>query len=111
MMQPTTNRPVTKAPAFRSWATHSAALVFALLAACDGGKSSGSLSNQSSKPELQRLEMGRLVDVYAYQRIDESVGDRRRRFNRRLQFGQRRYRSGRLSPYHNGRLGMCWAGR
>src|SRR5687768_3194711 len=74
-----------KQPTFRSWALRSTTLLCALLAACGGSKPVGSLNNQSTKPQLLSIEMGRLVDVYAYQRIDQADGDRRRRFNRQLE--------------------------
>lgn len=58
-------------------------LVFAALAACDGSSRVGEVGD-STRLELQNVELGRLVDVYAYQRINPADGDRRNRFNRRL---------------------------
>jgi len=56
------------------------------MAACGGGKPGvGQLSGGAAKLTLQNVSLGRLVDVYAYQRIDVSNGDRRDRFNRRLE--------------------------
>ncbi len=60
------------------------ALVFAAIAACDGSTEVGRLGSDSSRLELLRVQVGRLVDVYSYQRIDPTNGDRRDRFNRRL---------------------------
>lgn len=70
---------------FRSHALQSATLLLAALAACGGSSSkTGNIGFSGAKPELQSIEVGRLVDIYAYQRIDQSEGDRRRRFNRKL---------------------------
>ncbi|MCC7061287.1 MAG: hypothetical protein IT456_00690 [Planctomycetes bacterium] len=70
---------------FRSRTLQSATLLVAMLAACGGPSSKvGAIGSASAKPELLSVDLGRLVDVYAYQRIDESVGDRRLRFNRKL---------------------------
>jgi hypothetical protein len=60
-----------------------AALILAAFAACDGGSKVGQLGS-GSRPELASVELGRLVDVYAYRRINESNGDRRQRTNREL---------------------------
>jgi hypothetical protein len=70
---------------FRSRALQSATLLVAMLAACGGPSSKvGAVGSPSAKPELLSVDFGRLVDVYAYQRIDETQGDRRLRFNRKL---------------------------
>src|SRR5262245_15513370 len=60
------------------------ALVFAALAACDGGSKVGELGD-GSKLTLLQVELGRLVDVYSYQREDVMNGDRRDRSNRRIE--------------------------
>jgi len=60
------------------------ALVFAVLAACDGGGKVGEV-NDSSRLQLLQVDLGRLVDVYAYQRQDVASGDRRNRANRRIE--------------------------
>ena len=60
------------------------ALVFAALAACNGNSKVGELGN-STRLELLNVELGRLVDVYSYQRINQADGDRRNRFNRQLE--------------------------
>jgi hypothetical protein len=60
-----------------------AALVLAAFAACDGGSKVGQVGS-GSRPELASVELGRLVDVYAYRRIDPAVGDRRLRTQRQL---------------------------
>jgi len=59
-------------------------LVLAALAACDGSTPVGEAGAGAGRAELQSVQMGRLVDVYAYRRIDTANGDRRDRFNRRL---------------------------
>jgi hypothetical protein len=61
-----------------------AALVLAVMAACDGSSRVGQLGS-GSRPELASVELGRLVDVYAYQRTDDAVADRRLRSRRQLQ--------------------------
>lgn len=67
------------------------ALLLTMAAACGGGKPGvGQLSGGAAKLTLQGVSLGRLVDVYAYQRIDLSNAnptnaDRRNRFNRRLE--------------------------
>ncbi|MCB9887876.1 MAG: hypothetical protein H6838_20520 [Planctomycetes bacterium] len=77
-----------KQPTFRSRQFGSRALPFALAlvaaTACGGPKSVGSLSQDADRPTLLSVQLGRLVDVYSYQRIDPTNGDRRDRFNRRL---------------------------
>jgi hypothetical protein len=55
------------------------------MAACDGKSRIGELGGDAGRLTLQSASLGRLVDVYAYQRIDQSNGDRRIRFNRRLE--------------------------
>src|SRR5687767_834385 len=61
-----------------------AALVLAALAGCDGSSKVGE-AGDSSRPELVSIDVGRLVDVYAFRRIDKSQGDRRLRANRRIE--------------------------
>jgi hypothetical protein len=60
------------------------AITLAFLAACDGSSSAG-VGSGGSQPALVSVEIGRLVDVYAYRRIDQSVSDRRLRANRELE--------------------------
>ncbi len=60
------------------------ALVLAGLSACDGSSKVGEVGSDAS-PELLSVEIGRLVDIYAYRRVDKSKGDRRLRTNRRLE--------------------------
>ena len=62
-----------------------AAPLFLLLpVACDGSSNTvGGNAIDSSRPELLDVTYGRLVDVYAYQRIDDARGDRRDQLNRR----------------------------
>ena len=67
---------------FRAWPL---ALALAALVACDGRSPSGAAGEQGGNPSLQSVEIGRLVDVYAFRRIDPNVGDRRRRANRELE--------------------------
>ncbi|MBL8755551.1 MAG: hypothetical protein JNK15_19800 [Planctomycetes bacterium] len=61
-----------------------AALVIATLAGCDGSSKTGALGSDA-QPTLQSVEIGRLVDVYAY-RLSTPNGnrDRRLRTQRRL---------------------------
>ena len=61
-----------------------AALVLAALAGCDGSTKVGNL-DATGRAELLSVEVGRLVDVYSYRRIDTLVGDRRLRANRQLE--------------------------
>lgn len=61
-----------------------AALVLAALAGCDGSTKVGNLG-ATGRAELQSVEVGRLVDVFSYRRIDTLVGDRRLRANRQLE--------------------------
>ena len=60
-------------------------LALAALAACKGNKSAVVPASQSDALTLTSVEVGRLVDIYAFQRIDPAVGDRRVRSNRRLE--------------------------
>src|SRR5262252_8129025 len=61
----------------------SAPLALIALAACGGPSSTaGANGVDAARPRLQSAQLGRLVDIYAYQRIDQSLGDRRNRFNR-----------------------------
>ncbi|HEB52939.1 MAG TPA: hypothetical protein ENI87_06765 [bacterium] len=73
----------------RSWANRTWAwpLVVALaaLTACDGRTKVGQLGQDGQNPRLVSVEIGRLVDIYSYQRIDPSQGDRRLRENRRIE--------------------------
>lgn len=59
-------------------------VALATLAACGGPSNVGSLG-ANGRTELVSVEVGRLVDVYSYQRIAPNVGDRRLRSNRRLE--------------------------
>lgn len=58
-------------------------LVLAAMAACDGSTPVGE-ARDAGRGQLLSVQVGRLVDVYAYRRIDPVNGDRRDRFNRRL---------------------------
>jgi hypothetical protein len=58
--------------------------MLAALAACDGSTPVGEAGADAGRSELVSIQMARLVDVYAYRRIDSADGDRRNRFNRRL---------------------------
>ena len=69
--------------------TLATALVLAALAACDSGSKVGGVGPNSSRVELVSVEIGRVVDVYAYRRADQSQGDRRLRTNRRIELVQR----------------------
>ncbi|MBL9079833.1 MAG: hypothetical protein JNL08_20210 [Planctomycetes bacterium] len=60
-----------------------AAALLIALASCDGRSNVGELGSDA-RLTLQSVSLGRLVDVYAYQRADQSDPDRRNRFNRRL---------------------------
>jgi len=60
------------------------AVVLATMASCGGPSNVGSLG-ANGRTELLSVEVGRLVDVYAFQRIVPTVGDRRLRSNRRLE--------------------------
>lgn len=60
-----------------------ALLVVAAMAACDGSTPVGEAGG-AGRAELLNVQVGRLVDVYSYQRVDSTDGDRRNRFNRRL---------------------------
>lgn len=66
---------------FRAWPL---ALVLTTLWACDGRSSAGEAS-QGDSSTLRSVEIGRLVDVYSYRRIDPMVTDRRLRTNRELE--------------------------
>ncbi|MFN9755287.1 MAG: hypothetical protein ACK58X_02620 [Planctomycetota bacterium] len=70
----------------RTWAG-SLALSLAMFAACGGGKAG--VDAQSGRPSLVNVEIGRVVDVYAYRRAtssptDGSAADRRERAKREL---------------------------
>jgi hypothetical protein len=62
----------------------STAMMLAALGAC-GGPKIASLDNQKGRGELLSVEVGRLVDIYSYRRVDASQGDRRLRANRRFE--------------------------
>lgn len=62
-----------------------ALVALAAFAACDGSSTTGALGPNNGRVTLQSVEVGRLVDIYSYRRIDPSVGDRRLRTNRRLE--------------------------
>lgn len=59
-----------------------AALALALTS-CDGSSKVAS-ADGSGRAQLLRVDLGRLVDIYAFQRIDPSLADRRLRANRQL---------------------------
>ena len=62
------------------------AVALAAFAACDGSSSNvGELGQDGGRPSLQSVEIGRVVDIYAFRRIDRNVGDRRLRINRQLE--------------------------
>jgi hypothetical protein len=67
---------------FRAWPL---AVALTALWACDGSSTVGQVGQDGNNPSLARVEIGRLVDVYAFRRIDPSVGDRRLRSNRQLE--------------------------
>ena len=67
-----------------------ATLLIAVLAGCDGRTPSGDARNNDGRLELQTAKLGRLVDIYSYQRIDPDdtsagAADRRRRANRKFE--------------------------
>src|SRR5262245_15238668 len=51
--------------------------------ACGGPSSTATQTPANAGAQLQTISFGRLVDIYAYQRIDPARGDRRDRLNRR----------------------------
>lgn len=64
-----------------------ALLVLALLMivpGCNQGSSVATVGPDAQRAQLQGVQLGRLVDIYAYQRIDPSIADRRVRLNRQL---------------------------
>lgn len=61
-----------------------AAALLLVVPGCGNGSSAKAAAGGGGKAELLGIDMGRLVDIYAYQRIDTSVGDRRIRANRKL---------------------------
>jgi hypothetical protein len=70
-------------PPRRFLLARSAPLALIALAACGGpSNTAGANGVDAARPRLQSASLGRLVDIYAYQRIDTSLGDRRNRFNR-----------------------------
>lgn len=61
-----------------------APILLLAVVACDGSsKQTGNNSVDAGRPELQQISYGRLVDIYAYQRINQTQGDRRAQTNRR----------------------------
>ncbi|HIE70500.1 MAG TPA: hypothetical protein EYP98_10165, partial [Planctomycetes bacterium] len=66
------------------------AVALAAFAACDGSTPSvGEQGLSGGRSSLLSVEIGRVVDVYAFRRIDQSVGDRRLRINRELELIER----------------------
>ncbi len=66
------------------------AVALAAFAACDGSTPSvGEQGLAGGRSSLLSVEIGRVVDVYAFRRIDQSVGDRRLRINRELELIER----------------------
>jgi len=66
------------------------AVALVAFAACDGSSSSiGEIGADRGQSTLQSVEIGRLVDIYAFRRIDRNVGDRRLRVNRELELIER----------------------
>lgn len=62
------------------------AMTLAALAACDGSTTVGEVGQGGNQPSLLSIEIGRLVDVYAFRVIDQDKSvDRRRRANRELE--------------------------
>ena len=61
------------------------AIALAALTACDSKTKVGEVGQGGARPSLVSVEIGRLVDVYAFRRIDPNVGDRRLRTNRELE--------------------------
>ncbi|MDA1222542.1 MAG: hypothetical protein O3B85_11015, partial [Planctomycetota bacterium] len=60
-----------------------AVLASILFAGCDGSSSSKSTGGQpTAGASLVRSDYGRLVDIYAYRRVDDSLSDRRLTTNR-----------------------------
>lgn len=62
-----------------------AAMLLTALGACGGPSKISDLDSQRGRAELVNVEIGRLVDIYSYKRVDASIGDRRLRTNRRLE--------------------------
>lgn len=67
----------------RAKAAFLAPVLLLAFAACDGSSAVGDASINGGRLGLVQVSYGRLVDIYAYQRIDEARGDRRDAFNRR----------------------------
>ena len=61
------------------------AVALAALSACDGRTTGGNSGQGGSSPSLLSVDIGRLVDVYSFRRIDPSISDRRLRVNRELE--------------------------
>ncbi|MFK7742940.1 MAG: hypothetical protein AB8H80_21690 [Planctomycetota bacterium] len=57
----------------------------AMFGGCDNSSSTGALGQNGGRPALVSVDVGRLVDVFAFRRIDPSVGSRLRRTNRRIE--------------------------
>ena len=68
---------------FRSLMLGAVPVLLLALSSCDGSSSVASNTIGDDRPSLLSTQYGRLVDIYAYQRIDEQRGDRRDRLNRR----------------------------
>ncbi|MFY9343876.1 MAG: hypothetical protein WAT39_15405 [Planctomycetota bacterium] len=77
-----------KMDALRKMGALTTMLTLAALAACDGSSKVGNVGSDANRPELLSVEIGRMVDVYAYRRIDRTQGDRRLRANRRIELVQ-----------------------
>lgn len=82
-MTPLNNLPRRQRVAAFPWFPPVAAACLIALVACGGGGGPARSDSGDARAELRSMQFGRLVDVYAYQRIDESSGQRRDRFNRR----------------------------
>ena len=67
---------------FRNLMLGAVPVLLLALSSCDGSSSTASNTIGDDRPILLSTQYGRLVDIYAYQRINEQRGDRRDRFNR-----------------------------
>jgi len=65
------------------------ALALITLWACDGRTPDASSAQGDGSLSLLSVDIGRVVDVYAYRRIDPSIGDRRLRVNREIELIER----------------------
>ncbi|MCR9247568.1 MAG: hypothetical protein NXI31_21265 [bacterium] len=79
------SRHVPSGSPFRTAALLSATALSLLFTACDGSSTVATVGPDAQRPSLQSVQIGRLVDIYAYRMIDSSQEDRRVRFNRRLE--------------------------